>query len=367
MRKIFLCMLLVLLFLNVKAFAQYNVAQLDEGTKQKITEIFEFSNIDIDVIDFINKITSGNFDFKSFFSLEKIANLFGYEFKNIFKFISPVFVVVMLSALINNADATLGKISISNIAVTATVVLSLINITYDVIEYTITATDKLVMFVNALLPILLTLVFSAGKMGTSAVLNPLILYISAIITLLVKDIIIPFVLMSLAVNLSGEVLEKPHLVNLGEQITKILKWILGIIFTVYIGVVGIIGVVAPKVDDITLKTTKYAVSTFIPYVGGMVAESVELILECSTILKNAVGIAGLLGVISIVGIPCISIAVRFIVVNIFSFVVAPVSEKAVINSINHVASCLGVIWSMNVVVAVVYIIFITVIIFVGGA
>lgn len=367
MRKIIICCLMFALLACTNAFAQSPIKELDENTKEKISQAFELTELDIDVIDFIDKVSSGDFEFGDIFDVGKIADLITLEFKKVFSFIIPVIIIVILAALINNIDISFGGKNISKTVVNGVVVLSMINITYDVIEFTVSTTDSLIIFINSLIPILSTMLFSAGKMGTSAVLNPLIIYVSAIISLLVKKIIIPLVLMGLAINLSGEILSKNHLLNFGMQITKMLKWILGIILTVYIGVVGIIGVVAPKIDNITLKTTKYAVSNFIPYVGGMVAESVELILECSDILKSAVGIAGLIGVISIVAIPCINIAVRYIIINLFSFVISPISEKSVVNSVNHISSCYGVVLGMNVIVAVVYIIFITVIIFIGGA
>ncbi len=367
MRKIYVCLMVFFLFFNVKAFAQNPIYELDKDTKKQITEAFELSGLDIDVIDFIKKISSGNVEVEKNFDAGKLIGLITDEFKNVFLFIVPVMIIAMLASLINNIDISFGKISISKMVVTGTVVLSLINIIYSVIEFTITSTDRVIIFINSLLPVLVTMLFSAGKMGTSAVLNPLMIYVSSAISLIVKNIIIPLSVMALAVNLTGEILEKNHLLNFGSQIIKTLKWILGIVFTIYVGIIAIIGVVAPEIDNVTLKTAKYAVSNFIPYVGGMVSESVELILECSNVLKSAVGVAGLIGVISVLGIPCINIAVRLITVNIFSFVISPVSEKSVVNSINHISSCLGVLLGMNIVVAMVYIIFITVIISIGGA
>ena len=118
---------------------------------------------------------------------------------------------------------------------------------------------------------------------------------------------------------------------------------------------------------ITLKTTKYAVGSFIPYVGGMLADSVDLILACSTVVKNSVGIAGLAGIISIVAVPCIKIVVKVIIINILSVTVSPVAGKAVVSSINNVSAYLGILLGMLVVVSIMYILSITVIIFVGGA
>ena len=45
---------------------------------------------------------------------------------------------------------------------------------------------------------------------------------------------------------------------------------------------------------ITAKTTKAAVSNFIPVVGKILGDAVDTVIGCSNILKNAVGIVGVI-------------------------------------------------------------------------
>ena len=50
---------------------------------------------------------------------------------------------------------------------------------------------------------------------------------------------------------------------------------------------------------ITAKTTKAAVSNFIPVVGKILGDAVDTVIGCSNILKNAVGIVGVIIILSI--------------------------------------------------------------------
>jgi len=66
-------------------------------------------------------------------------------------------------------------------------------------------------------------------------------------------------------------------------------------------------------------------------------------------------------------VPCLNVLVKLVVLNIVSFFVSPVAGKNVIESLNNMTSCIGVLFAVNIILAVMYIISITVIIFIGGA
>ncbi len=367
MKKIFFIILVLLSVCCVQAYADGVDSVLDSEARNSIQKIFDNAEIEFNALDVIDKLNSGDFTVE----FDSIIKYFKINVTKIFKgdlvFITHIFILVMLSALIENMYTTIKSDRTVNLVVTGIVVLSLINLTYDVAEFSIQMIDRLIMFINSLIPTLMTFLATSGKIGTSGVLNPIMIGVSSVISLIIKSFVIPMSIIGLVLKLTGDVTEKKYLVNFGNQLYKLLKWTLGLVFTIYVGIISIVGVAAPKVDEITLKTTKYAVGSFIPYVGGMLADSVDLILACSTVVKNSVGIAGLAGIISIVAVPCIKIVVKVIIINILSVTVSPVAGKAVVSSINNVSAYLGILLGMLVVVSIMYILSITVIIFVGGA
>lgn len=367
MKKLIFLILIFLNLLSGHVYADGFDDVLDGQTRNNIENTFENADIDYNALEIIDKLNHGNFniDYENLGEYIK-TNIFR-ELKENFGFTVHIFILVILSSLIENIHTSFNNDRLVKLVVSSVVVLGLINVTYEIAEYSIQVIDRLILFINSLIPTLMMLLATSGKVGTSGVLNPIMLGVSSVISIIIKSFVVPLCLISLVLKLTGSITEKNHLTNFGNQIQKLLKWTLGIVFTVYVGIISIAGVAAPKVDDITLKTTKYAVSNFIPYVGGMAADSVDLILACSSVVKNSVGIAGLIGVLSIAAIPCIKVAVRVIAINILAVTVSPVSNKTIIDSINNVSSSLSLLFGMNVVVSIMYIISITVIIFIGGA
>ena len=56
-----------------------------------------------------------------------------------------------------------------------------------------------------------------------------------------------------------------------------------------LGTLSLEGTLTSSVDGLTAKTTKAAVTSTIPIVGKLLGETVDAVLGCGNILKNAVG------------------------------------------------------------------------------
>ena len=95
------------------------------------------------------------------------------------------------------------------------------------------------------------------------------------------------------------------------------------------------GSLTSSVDGITLKTTKAVVTSSIPVVGKLLGETVDAVLGCSNILKNAVGFIGIIVVISICIIPVIKLAIMSISFNLASALSEPIADKKIVIKITN--------------------------------
>ena len=367
MRKFIVALFFIQIFFTVHVYSYGVEDVLDSQKRLELEKTFELADMDIDALEIIDKLNRGDFSINDKGFWKKILVNIKEEFLKSFTFITPVFAVIMLAAIVDNLNIGLKNNDAAEFVISGIIVLSLIGVTYEITEYSLQLTDRLILFINSLIPTLLTLLATGGNVSTSGALSPIMLGVSSVISLILKSFVIPLSLIGLAVKVTGDITKKAYLENFGNQVQKILKWALGLVFTVYVGIIGIIGVVAPEIDSITLKTTKYAVGNFIPYVGGMVSDSVELILACSGVVKNSVGIVGLIAILAIVVIPCVKIVVKIICLNVFSLVVSLVAGKGTVNMINYISNSLSFLLGTNIVVSIMYILSIAVIIFVGGA
>lgn len=370
MKKLVFTAIIIYLISFVVYAGTYDGVFTDK-VKNDVRQSFEIIGDDFidgnDAVGLIERLNEGDFDsgFSGF--LDFIKNSFLNEIKGSLGIFLKITVIILLVSLVDNMSANTSGKTILKIACNSVVVLNLLDVFYDTSAYITQTIDRLVLFINSLIPTLLTTLAGTGRVVSAGVMNPVMLGVSSAITLMIKSILIPLITVGLALKLTVSVTDKDHILNLGNRIYSLVKWLTGFMLTVYAGIIAVVGAAAPSVDEITLKTAKYAVGSFVPYVGSMLSDSVELVLNCSSVVKNSIGIVGLIGILSVVALPCLKITVKILLFNLLSVIVAPVTGKGVSDSLNNISSCLNILLGLVFVVSVMYILSITVIICVGGA
>ena len=110
------------------------------------------------------------------------------------------------------------------------------------------------------------------------------------------------------------------------------------------------------IDGITAKTAKSAVSTIIPVVGKVLGDVVDSVLGCGVILKNAIGLIGVIIVIGICITPIIKIATMCIMYSLASAVVQPIADDKIVKVLDEMGGVfkllLGILCSLSVMLIV---------------
>lgn len=119
----------------------------------------------------------------------------------------------------------------------------------------------------------------------------------------------------------------------------------------FVGVVSIEGTLSSSVDGITAKTAKTIVSSAVPVVGKILGDAVDTVLGCGIILKNAVGIVGVIIVIGICIMPIIKLAVLSLSYKLLSIVIQPISDDKIVGLLEQVGDIfkifLGILCAMS--------------------
>ena len=113
--------------------------------------------------------------------------------------------------------------------------------------------------------------------------------------------------------------------------------------TVFIGILTIQGPIAAVADGVANKTLKFALGTFIPVVGSYLADAADTVIGCTLLIKNAAGIAVVIGVISICIIPLLKITALVLLYKITCAITEPISEKRVTACISDIANSMACI------------------------
>ena len=187
-------------------------------------------------------------------------------------------------------------------------------------------------------------------------LQPIILFIITFIGNFISSVIIPFVLISTVLGIVSKVSDRVQVDKLSKFFKSSVVWILGVVLTIFVGVVSLEGTLSSSVDGITAKATKAAVSSFIPVVGKILGDAVDTVMGCSSILKNAVGIVGVVIIIGICVTPIVKLTVLTIIYHLGSAVCQPIADDKIIKLLEQMGdtfkTLLAILCSVSVMLVI---------------
>ncbi len=278
-------------------------------------------------------------------------------------------ILIVLCALLKNLQSSFLKESVGELAffICYIVVVSFLVIGFkETSELGVNVIDKMVGFMYATVPIMITLLISGGNVVSGGIFQPILIMAVEISAIVIKNVFIPIVFLSTVLSIINNISDKIHLSKLAELIKKTGTVLIGIILTIFVGIVTIQGSVGSVADGVASKTIKFAIGTFIPVVGGYLSDAADTVIGCSLLIKNAAGVIVLMGIIAVCLIPIMKIAAIVLLYKATCALVEPISEKRITDCINDIANSMILIIGSVAVVAFMFIVSITAIIAAGN-
>ena len=154
---------------------------------------------------------------------------------------------------------------------------------------------------------------------------------------------------------------KIHISRLTNIIKSAVIWILSIVLTVFVCALGIEGTLSSSVDGMTAKTAKAALSTFIPVVGKIMGDSVDTVIGCANILKNAVGVIGLVVLLGIVLIPIIKVTITWFLLRMIAAISETVADEKIIKLLDNISDTYKLLFGILISVSIMFFVGITIV------
>ncbi len=263
---------------------------------------------DVDISEILNNTIAGKVDNTTIY--KKILKIFGTEIKGSITTLISILVIVVIHSILKSISDNLENGNVAKIIyyaqyiVIVTIIMS--NFTETIFLIKDTATN-LVGFMNALIPILITLMTYTGSIVTGGLIQPIILFMINFIGNIIQTILIPLVLIIAALSIVSKISDKVQISKVTKFFKSSITWFLGIVLTIFVGVLSLEGSLSSSIDGITAKTAKAAVSSIIPVVGKILGDAVDSVLGCGVILKNALGVVGIIVIIGICIMPVVKL------------------------------------------------------------
>ena len=234
-------------------------------------------------------------------------------------------------------------------------------------EYAADAIGNMVQFMMAMVPLLLTLLASTGGVTTVAVLHPLIVFMIHAVGTLIHLFVFPLLFFSAVLHLVSTLTDRYKVTQLANLLRTAAAGLLGVLLTVFLGVISIQGATGAVADGIALKTAKFVTGNFVPVVGRMFSDAADTVLSASLLVKNAVGLAGVVILLFLCAFPAVKILTLAFIYNVSAAVLQPLGDTPIVQCLQTIGKTLIFVFAALASVGLMFFLAVTIILTAGNA
>ncbi len=210
--------------------------------------------------------------------------------------------------------------------------------------------------IEIIFPILLTLITAIGANTTATTFQPLLVIISSGIAKLFTYVLLPLFVFSIIFGVVGNLSKNVKMDKFSKFFSSLFNWIVGIVFTVFVAFLTIHGLTVSSIDTISFKTAKFAIKSYVPLLGGYLSDGINVIIASSVLIKNAVGVSGLIIMIGTIFMPIIKIILVVLLLKLSSAILEPICDKETPDFLYAISKSLNMLIVSIMAVALMYMI-----------
>ena len=258
--------------------------------------------------------------------------------------------VVVLCALVEELSKSVGSSGeldagalVGALAVTAVAVADV----HALVGMGREALEQMGGFSKVLLPTITAAAAASGAPGGAAARQLATMLFSDVLLTLIERLLLPMVYAYVAACTAYAALGNEGL----KRVADLLKWavrsiLTGVLLT-FVGYLTVSGVIAGSADAVTLKAAKLTISGMVPVVGGILSDAAETVLAGAGILRNTVGVFGMLGVLALCVVPFLQLGVHYLVYKLTAALAATVSGGRMSALIDRIGGAFGLVLGMT--------------------
>ncbi|MGF7030356.1 stage III sporulation protein AE [Paenibacillus mucilaginosus] len=285
------------------------------------------------------------------------------------KLLVSIVILTIFSMLLETLQSSFEKNAVSKIAFAISFLVLMImavNSFSVAIGYAKEAIGDMIHFMIAVVPILLTLLASMGNVVSVSVLHPLIVFMVHAVGTVIYFIVFPLLFFSAVLHIVSALSDKYKVTQLANLLRTISLACLGIFVTVFLGVVSVQGAAGSVADGVTIRTAKYIAGNFVPVVGRLFSDASETVIGASLLVKNAVGLAGVVIILVICAFPAIKIIVLALIYNVAAAIMQPLGDNPMISCLETIGKSLIYVFAALAVVGLMFFLAISIMIAAGN-
>ena len=320
-----------------------------------------------DVKAALKSLVNGQTD--DFFSklIGLLAGTLGKYFAGFLPSFITIIVICLLKNMLGNLTGGLAGGStteVVHIVCYCAVIIVLITGISSVIATVTQTIALLVGFSRAIFPVLLTLLSMLGGATTVATYTPLMAVLSGLIMKIITVVIVPAFIATIVFSVVGDISKNVKLDKLTKVVKSASTWLIGIVFGLFATFLTVQGITGGVVDKFGFNVAKFALSSYVPVLGGYLSDGFDLLSTSLVLVKNAIGYTGAVILICIVLFPLVKVVIFTLTLRLTSAIVEPIGDTRMSGLLHTVAGNMNLL--ITALAGVAFLFYILLMLFIGS-
>lgn len=221
-------------------------------------------------------------------------------------------------------------------------------------------------FMLALLPLMLSMMAAFGNIASVAFFNPILLLFIQFSGFIVGKVVLPLFFLSAVLSIISTFNPEYNVSRLANLLKQAAFFILGGFLTLFLSVMSLQGVTAAVSDGVALRAAKFVTSNFIPVVGRMFTDAADTVFSASVLLKNAIGLTGVIAILVITLFPALKVLVLSLIFKFSAAILQPIADGPIVDAIDTMGKHILYIFTALLAVSIMFFFALVMLVIVGN-
>jgi stage III sporulation protein AE len=207
--------------------------------------------------------------------------------------------------------------------------------------------QELADYGKLLLGVMTAALAAQGGITASAALYTGTAVFLALLQSAINHFLVPGIWLLIALGIGKQITREAMLKSLFDTVKGCLVWCLKLLMMIFTTYLSLTGVVSGTADAAAMKAAKVGMSTFVPVVGGVLADASEAVLVSASLMKNAAGVYGIFAVLAIFLQPFIRIGAHYLILKLTGAACATFAPRAITGILEVFSAAMGLLLGMT--------------------
>ncbi len=211
-------------------------------------------------------------------------------------------------------------------------------------------------FMMGYVPVFGGMLVAQGTPTAAAGYSAAVLLVCELVSQGAKSLILPLAGIFLGLAALSGLSENAGVHRIPAAFKSVAKWVLGLGSTLVVGFLGIQTAIAASSDTMLLRGAKFAVSGFVPVVGGALSDALSVVAGSASLIKAGTGVFGILALAAILVPVIVEIALWLLGVKLCAAAAQLLDVPGVQRILQGVGDVIEIVFALFLSVASVFLI-----------